>query len=92
MDKYSFLGAVHSNMIEMMYDQYIQNPDSVDEGGAAFFKVSILQRRFTLRMMRFQKLLRKNFVSLILLTPIVQEDTCSLRQILFVSVENTRHH
>ena len=32
MDKYSFLGAVHSNMIEIMYDQYIQNPDSVDEG------------------------------------------------------------
>jgi 2-oxoglutarate dehydrogenase E1 component len=38
MDKYSFLGAVHSNMIEMMYDQYIQNPDSVDEGWRRFFQ------------------------------------------------------
>ncbi len=38
MDKYSFLGAVHSNMIEMMYDQYIQNPDSVDEGWRIFFQ------------------------------------------------------
>ena len=79
MDKYSFLGAVHSNMIEIMYDQYIQNPDSVDEGWRSFFKVSILQRRFTLRRMRFQKLSRKNFVLLILSTPIVQEDTYSLR-------------
>ena len=38
MDKYSFLGALHSNMIEMMYDQYIQNPDSVDEGWRSFFQ------------------------------------------------------
>ncbi len=38
MDKYSFLGAVHSNMIEMMYDQYIHNPDSVDEGWRRFFQ------------------------------------------------------
>ncbi len=38
MDKYSFLGAVHSNMIEMMYNQYIQNPDSVDEGWRSFFQ------------------------------------------------------
>ena len=38
MDKYSFLGAVHSNMVEMMYDQYIQNPDSVDEGWRSFFQ------------------------------------------------------
>lgn len=38
MDKYSFLGAVHSNMIEMMYDQYIQNPNSVDEGWRSFFQ------------------------------------------------------
>ena len=38
MDKYSFIGAVHSNMIEMMYDQYIQNPDSVDEGWRSFFQ------------------------------------------------------
>ena len=38
MDKFSFLGAVHSNMIEMMYDQYIQNPDSVDEGWRSFFQ------------------------------------------------------
>ena len=38
MDNYSFLGAVHSNMIEIMYDQYIKNPDSVDEGWRSFFQ------------------------------------------------------
>lgn len=38
MDKYSFLGAVHSNMIETMYDQYIQNPESIDEGWRRFFQ------------------------------------------------------
>ena len=38
MDKYSFLGAAHSNMIEMMYNQYIQNPDSVDKGWRSFFQ------------------------------------------------------
>ena len=38
MDKYSFIGAVHSNMIEMMYDKYIQNPESVEEGWRNFFQ------------------------------------------------------
>ena len=38
MDKYSFIGAVHSNMIEMMYDKYIQNPESIEEGWRNFFQ------------------------------------------------------
>ena len=38
MDKYSFIGAIHSNMIEMMYDKYIQNPESVEEGWRNFFQ------------------------------------------------------
>ena len=38
MDKYSFIGAVHSNMIEMMYDRYIQNPESIEEGWRNFFQ------------------------------------------------------
>lgn len=38
MDKYSFIGAVHSNMIEMMYDKYIQNPESIEDGWRNFFQ------------------------------------------------------
>lgn len=38
MDKYSFIGAVHSNMIEVMYDKYIQNPESIEEGWRNFFQ------------------------------------------------------
>lgn len=38
MDKYSFIGAVHSNMIEVMYDKYIQNPQSIEEGWRNFFQ------------------------------------------------------
>jgi len=37
-DKFSFLGAVHSNMIEIMYEQYIQNPNSVQQEWRHFFK------------------------------------------------------
>lgn len=36
-NKFSFLGAVHSNMIEIMYEQYIQDPKSVNEEWRNFF-------------------------------------------------------
>ncbi len=36
--KYSFLGALHSNMIELMYEQYIQDPESINEEWRQFFR------------------------------------------------------
>ena len=36
-NKFSFLGAVHTNMIEIMYEQYIENPESVNEEWRNFF-------------------------------------------------------
>ncbi|MDC3030000.1 thiamine pyrophosphate-dependent enzyme, partial [Flavobacteriales bacterium] len=36
-NKFSFLGAIHTNMIEIMYDQYIENPESVNEEWRNFF-------------------------------------------------------
>ncbi|MDC3050331.1 2-oxoglutarate dehydrogenase E1 component [Flavobacteriales bacterium] len=37
MNKFSFLGAVHTNMVEIMYEQYIKNPESVNEEWRNFF-------------------------------------------------------
>ncbi|MBH83869.1 MAG: 2-oxoglutarate dehydrogenase E1 component [Flavobacteriales bacterium] len=37
MNKFSFLGAVHTNMLEIMYEQYIKNPESVNEEWRNFF-------------------------------------------------------
>ncbi len=37
MDKFSFLGAMHTNLIEVMYGQYIEDPNSVDESWRNFF-------------------------------------------------------
>ena len=36
-NKFSFLGAVHTNMVEIMYEQYIKNPESVNEEWRNFF-------------------------------------------------------
>ncbi|MDB2675536.1 2-oxoglutarate dehydrogenase E1 component [Flavobacteriales bacterium] len=36
-DKFSFLGAIHTNMIEIMYDKYVENPESVNEEWRNFF-------------------------------------------------------
>jgi 2-oxoglutarate dehydrogenase E1 component len=36
-NKFSFLGAIHTNMIEIMYEQYIENPESVNEEWRNFF-------------------------------------------------------
>ena len=38
MDKFSFLGALHSNMVEQMYDEYIENPESLDQEWRRFFQ------------------------------------------------------
>ena len=38
MDKFSFLGAAHSGMIEDMYDKYLQDPNSIEEEWTRFFQ------------------------------------------------------
>src|SRR5690606_4848718 len=38
MDKFSFLNAVHSQLIEDLYQQYLKYPDSVEPSWKAFFQ------------------------------------------------------
>jgi len=38
MDKFSFLGALHTGMIEQMYDKFIQDPQSIEEEWSSFFQ------------------------------------------------------
>jgi 2-oxoglutarate dehydrogenase E1 component len=38
MDKFSFLGALHTGMIEQMYDKFIQDPSSITEEWSSFFQ------------------------------------------------------
>ena len=38
MDKFSFLGALHTGMIEEMYQNYLQNPKSISEEWSSFFQ------------------------------------------------------
>ena len=38
MDKYSFLNAAHTAYFADLYDQYLQNPDSVEPSWRAFFQ------------------------------------------------------
>ena len=38
MDKFSFLGAMDSEMIEVMYEKYVQDPQSVQEEWGKFFQ------------------------------------------------------
>ena len=38
MDKFSFLGALHTGMIEEMYHNYLQDPKSISEEWSSFFK------------------------------------------------------
>ena len=38
MDKYSFLNAVHSSFFEQQYQQYLENPDSIEPSWRAFFQ------------------------------------------------------
>ena len=38
MDKYSFLGSVHISFYDKLYNQYLENPDSVDASWRSFFQ------------------------------------------------------
>ena len=38
MDKFSFLNAAHSQLIEDLYQQYLKYPDSVEPSWKAFFQ------------------------------------------------------
>ena len=38
MDKFSFLGALHTGMIEQMYDKFVQDPQSIEEEWSSFFQ------------------------------------------------------
>ena len=38
MDKFSFLNAAHTAFFETMYEQYLENPDSVEPSWKAFFQ------------------------------------------------------
>ena len=38
MDKFSFLGALHTGMIEQMYDKFVQDPISIEEEWRSFFQ------------------------------------------------------
>ena len=38
MDKYSFLGSLHIEFYEKLYNQYLENPDSVDSSWRSFFQ------------------------------------------------------
>ena len=38
MDKYSFLNAANTQFFADLYDQYVENPDSVEGSWRAFFQ------------------------------------------------------
>ena len=38
MDKFSFLGSLHTGMIEQMYDKFVQDPKSIEEEWSSFFQ------------------------------------------------------
>ena len=38
MDKFSFLGALHTGMIEQMYDKFVQDPQSIEKEWSSFFQ------------------------------------------------------
>ena len=38
MDRFSFLNAAHTDFFEQLYDQYIENPDSVEPSWRGFFQ------------------------------------------------------
>lgn len=38
MDRFSFLGSVHSGFIDELYEQYISSPDSIEPSWRAFFQ------------------------------------------------------
>jgi len=38
MDKYSFLGSLHVSFYDTLYNQYLENPDSIDTSWRSFFQ------------------------------------------------------
>ena len=38
MDKFSFLGSVHTTMVEEMYNKFLKDPHSINENWASFFE------------------------------------------------------
>ena len=38
MDKYSFLGSLHISFYDKLYNQYLDDPDSIDESWRSFFQ------------------------------------------------------
>ena len=38
MDKFSYLGSIHTGMIEEMYSKYLLDPKSIDEEWSNFFQ------------------------------------------------------
>ena len=38
MDRFSFLGSAHVAYLDDLYQQYVENPDSVEPSWKAFFK------------------------------------------------------
>jgi 2-oxoglutarate dehydrogenase E1 component len=38
MDKFSFLGSLHTGMIEQMYDKFVQDPLSIEKEWRSFFQ------------------------------------------------------
>ena len=38
MDKYSFLGSVHISFYDKLYNQYLEDPDSIDPSWRSFFQ------------------------------------------------------
>ncbi len=38
MDKFPFLGAAHTGMLEQMYEDFVKNPDSIHEDWRSFFQ------------------------------------------------------
>ena len=38
MDKYSFLGSLHISFYDKLYNQYLENPDSIDTTWRSFFQ------------------------------------------------------
>ncbi len=50
MDRFSFLNAAHSQLIEDLYQQYLKFPDFLEPSWKAFFKALILHWRTTVMM------------------------------------------
>ncbi|MEY4969227.1 MAG: 2-oxoglutarate dehydrogenase component, partial [Bacteroidota bacterium] len=38
MDRFSFLGSAHVAYLDELYQQYVENPDSVEPSWRAFFQ------------------------------------------------------